>query len=149
MKTKTTVFLAFALLMMASVVAPVLADQKVYATRVIRDYSFMPGVPTPYGVFDIEQYVTMSITQWTTEDEGSRVLITNVVKVVFLQSGEVVGQGTTHSVVNQIVLEYPFTVVNQLGIKVTLRGSGQVANYHMTMVYVEGELVVFHEVGAS
>jgi len=39
------------------------------------------------------------------------------------------------------------TVVNQMDILVTFRGSGQAANYHLRMIYVEGELRVFHEVG--
>jgi len=122
------------------------ADVKVYASTVIRGYGYVPGVSTPFGVFDVEQYSTMHITEWATKDGGSRVLISGVVNVRFLESGVVVGQGTAHSIVNMID-PVMGTVVNQLDILVTFRGSGKVVSYHLTMVYVDGELRVFHEVG--
>lgn len=147
MRKAVAIVLALAFLMMSTAVAPVLADSKAYNSKVIRDYSYMPDVSTPYGVFDVEQYATMHITEWARQDGGSRTLITGIVNVEFLQSGEVVGQGTTHSVANMIVPEWPFTLVNHLDVVVTFRGSGQVVSYHLTMVYVNGELLVFHEVG--
>jgi hypothetical protein len=145
-KKTAVVLLSFTLLMISSAVAAVHADVKVYNTRVIRDYTFNPGVSTPYGTFDIEQYITMKMTVWNTNDGGSRSLNSFVANVWFLESGQVVGQGTSHSVVNMID-PVTGTVVNQMDILVTFRGSGQVGNYHLTMIYVEGELKVFHEVG--
>jgi len=82
-KKTAVVFLAFALLMISSAAAAVHADEKVYNTRVIRDYTFNPGVSTPYGTFDIEQYITMKITVWNTKDGGIRSLNSFVANVWF------------------------------------------------------------------
>ena len=129
-------------------VAPVQADARVYESRITHEFSHTPGISTPYGIFDIDQYLTVFMTVWATEAGGSRILNNAVYKVNFVQSGEIVGRGSVHSMLNMILPEWQGdTVLIQEDIVVTFRGSGQVANYHLTFVLMQGQLVVFHEFG--